>query len=215
MNWSAASRLVPMQVPTVVATSEPVPLTSRSAARSQKSRMPGALQDAAESQGADDQPHGVEHALHTATGQQVVEKPVATGTHVAGDQRRPDALAQGQGAAERVVAGQALHRFGLEDEGKDGTGQGAEYNSRVGGEAPVDEIQHQRQREQQVRADGKFPGQVLLQQADFLGLRCIATAQEGKSHQGDNEARDRCPQHVPDMRKEIDPGRGGGQVGGV
>ena len=100
--------------------------------------------------------------MHAALAQQRVEKLIAAVRLVAGKERHPHPLDQGERGAELRISGELAHGFGLKDQREHRPGQGADDNRRVGGKAPVDQGQHQDQGQQQMQADIELDFQVAL-----------------------------------------------------
>ena len=164
------------------------------------------LHAGAEAHRAKDQEHGIEHAQHAARGQQPVDlrMPRLQRERVVDAFHRADEEAAGARALGDLRA-DAFDDPGLEDKADDG---GHEHGDGEHGQRrhpSPDEHQRHRRHKEQPRGDLEFCRQHRGVKVDLGGLRPVMRqAQDGEDDEGDHHRRDRCEEHVADVREERD-----------
>ena len=104
INWSAVTMLVAITAPTVEATREPADFATLMTGSISRSTSPAFSTTPPEGERRDDQPDGVQHALHAAPGNEMVDHRVAGLRLVSACQSEPHAL-QEQERPRNPVAG--------------------------------------------------------------------------------------------------------------
>ena len=180
--------------------------------RDQPVEHAGLLDHAAEGERGDDQPDGVEHAVHAAARGQHVHRREAGGRVVAARQREPDALEQGEPGRQVLAAREPDHALRRHEDRQQSAGDGAEEDRGERRKAQHCEHHDQQQWQEQQRRDFES-----VPDPRHLGRSVMVAgfAQREEHRECDRERDDGRQQRLAYVLVEVDPGGGGRQVGGV